>query len=32
VEAEVADAFAFAERSPFPGAEELHTDVYRGAP
>ena len=30
VEAEVADAFAFAEASPFPGPEELHTDVFRG--
>jgi len=29
VEAEIADAFAFAEASPFPGPEELHTDVYR---
>jgi TPP-dependent pyruvate/acetoin dehydrogenase alpha subunit len=31
VEAEVADAFRFAEASPFPGPEELHTDVYRSA-
>jgi TPP-dependent pyruvate/acetoin dehydrogenase alpha subunit len=30
VEAEIADAFAFAEASPFPGPEELHTDVFRG--
>jgi TPP-dependent pyruvate/acetoin dehydrogenase alpha subunit len=29
VEAEVADAFRFAQASPFPGPEELHTDVYR---
>jgi TPP-dependent pyruvate/acetoin dehydrogenase alpha subunit len=29
VEAEVADAFRFAEASPFPGPEELHRDVYR---
>jgi TPP-dependent pyruvate/acetoin dehydrogenase alpha subunit len=29
VEAEVADAFRFAEASPFPGPEELPTDVYR---
>ena len=29
VEAEVADAFRFAEASPFPGPEELRTDVYR---
>jgi TPP-dependent pyruvate/acetoin dehydrogenase alpha subunit len=29
VDAEVADAFAFAEASPFPGPDELHTDVYR---
>ena len=27
VEAEIADAFAFAEASPFPGPEELHRDV-----
>jgi TPP-dependent pyruvate/acetoin dehydrogenase alpha subunit len=31
VEAEVADAFRFAEASPFPGPEELHRDVYRSA-
>lgn len=31
VDAEVADAFAFAEASPFPGPEELHTDVFRTA-
>jgi TPP-dependent pyruvate/acetoin dehydrogenase alpha subunit len=29
VDAEVAAAFAFAEASPFPGPEELHTDVFR---
>jgi TPP-dependent pyruvate/acetoin dehydrogenase alpha subunit len=29
VEAEVADAFRFAEASPFPGPEELQRDVYR---
>ena len=29
VEAEIADAFAFAEASPFPGAEELGTNVFR---
>ena len=29
VEAEVADAFRFAEASPFPGPEQLFTDVYR---
>jgi TPP-dependent pyruvate/acetoin dehydrogenase alpha subunit len=28
VEAEVADAFAFAEASPFPDSAELHTDVF----
>jgi TPP-dependent pyruvate/acetoin dehydrogenase alpha subunit len=31
VEAEVADAYAFAEASPFPGPEELETDVFRTA-
>jgi TPP-dependent pyruvate/acetoin dehydrogenase alpha subunit len=31
VETEVADAFRFAEASPFPGPEELHRDVYRSA-
>lgn len=31
VEAEIADAFAFAEKSPFPGDAELMTDVFRGA-
>jgi len=31
VEAEVEDAFAFAEVSPYPGPEELLTDVYMGA-
>jgi TPP-dependent pyruvate/acetoin dehydrogenase alpha subunit len=31
VEAEVADAFRFAEASPFPEPEELHRDVYRSA-
>jgi TPP-dependent pyruvate/acetoin dehydrogenase alpha subunit len=29
VEAEVADAFAFAQASPFPDAAELTTDIYR---
>ncbi len=29
VEAEIADAFAFAERSPFPGPGALHTQVFR---
>jgi TPP-dependent pyruvate/acetoin dehydrogenase alpha subunit len=29
VEAEIAAAFAFAEESPFPGADELHADVFR---
>lgn len=29
VEAEVADAFAFAEASPFPAVSELWTDVYK---
>ncbi len=29
IEAEVKDAFEFAEGSPFPGAEELFADVYR---
>jgi TPP-dependent pyruvate/acetoin dehydrogenase alpha subunit len=28
VEAEIEEAFAFAERSPFPGAEELYADLY----
>lgn len=28
VEAEIRDAFAFAERSPFPQAAELYTDVF----
>jgi TPP-dependent pyruvate/acetoin dehydrogenase alpha subunit len=32
VEAEIADAFVFAEKSPFPDAAELMTDVYREAP
>ena len=31
VEAEIADAFAFAEGSPFSADEELYTDVYRGS-
>jgi TPP-dependent pyruvate/acetoin dehydrogenase alpha subunit len=31
VEAEVADAFAFAESSPFPPDTELYTDVYAAA-
>jgi len=30
VEAEIADAFAFAEASPFPEVSELWTDVYGG--
>ena len=30
VEAEVADAFAFAESSPFPPDAELYADVYAG--
>ena len=29
VEAEVAEAFAFAEESPFPTGDELFTDVYK---
>jgi TPP-dependent pyruvate/acetoin dehydrogenase alpha subunit len=29
VEREIADAFAFAEASPFPGAEELTRDVFK---
>jgi len=29
VETEIADAFAFAEQSPFPGPEELYKHVYR---
>jgi TPP-dependent pyruvate/acetoin dehydrogenase alpha subunit len=29
VDAEVADAFLFAEKSPVPEPAELHTDVYR---
>jgi TPP-dependent pyruvate/acetoin dehydrogenase alpha subunit len=32
VEAEIADAFAFAAESPFPPAEALLRDVYREAP
>ena len=32
IEAEIADAFAFAEASPFPGPEELHRDVFGDAP
>lgn len=32
IEAEVADAFAFAVASPFPGPEELLRDVFREAP
>jgi TPP-dependent pyruvate/acetoin dehydrogenase alpha subunit len=31
VEAEIADAFRFAEASPFPPPAELHSDVYRSA-
>ncbi|HUY31807.1 MAG TPA: thiamine pyrophosphate-dependent dehydrogenase E1 component subunit alpha [Pirellulales bacterium] len=30
VEAEIIDAFAFAEGSPWPAEEELHTDVFQG--
>jgi len=29
VEAEIADAFLFAEKSPLPPPEELHTDLFR---
>jgi len=29
IEAEIVDAFAFAEKSPFPDASELYTDVYK---
>ncbi len=32
VEAEIRDAFRFAEESPFPGAAELFTDVFKEAP
>ena len=32
VEAELADAFRFAEASPFPGPEQLGADVYRSGP
>jgi len=31
VEAEIADAFAFAESSPFPAPHELYTDVFKEA-
>ena len=31
VEAEIAEAFLFAEKSPVPPAEELHTDLFRSA-
>jgi TPP-dependent pyruvate/acetoin dehydrogenase alpha subunit len=31
VEAEIAEAFAFAESSPFPAESELMTDIYGGA-
>jgi TPP-dependent pyruvate/acetoin dehydrogenase alpha subunit len=31
VEAEVREAFAFAEQSPFPEYPELYTDVFKGA-
>jgi TPP-dependent pyruvate/acetoin dehydrogenase alpha subunit len=31
VEAEIQEAFAFAEQSPFPDYTELFTDVYKGA-
>jgi TPP-dependent pyruvate/acetoin dehydrogenase alpha subunit len=30
IEAEIADAFAFAEATPFPGPEELHEHVFAG--
>lgn len=29
VETEIVDAFAFAEKSPFPGASELYTDIFK---
>jgi TPP-dependent pyruvate/acetoin dehydrogenase alpha subunit len=29
VEEEIADAFAFAEASPFPAAEELMSDIFK---
>jgi TPP-dependent pyruvate/acetoin dehydrogenase alpha subunit len=29
VEQEIADAFAFAEASPFPAAEELTSDIFK---
>jgi len=32
VEAEIAEAFAFAERSPFPDPAALHTQVFRESP
>jgi TPP-dependent pyruvate/acetoin dehydrogenase alpha subunit len=32
VEAEIADAFLFAETSPVPPPEELHTDLFRSGP
>ena len=32
VEAEITDAFAFAERSPFPGPDALYTQVFRERP
>ena len=31
VEAEIREAFAFAEESPFPSDEELYTDVWKEA-
>jgi TPP-dependent pyruvate/acetoin dehydrogenase alpha subunit len=31
VEAEIEQAFEFAERSPFPAEEELYTDMYEEA-
>ena len=29
VDAKIREAFAFAERSPFPDASELHSDVFK---
>ena len=31
IEAEIRDAFEFAERSPFPGREELERQVFKGS-
>src|SRR5262249_9455972 len=31
VEAEIREAFEFAEQSPFPDDEELYTDMFKGA-